>query len=181
MPANSTLKDKSDARGRKDSGDEVTQSEDGEYYDLQYPIIKMIEDYMVMHPVDGKKMTVKLFAEKAGIPLPNLFGVMNGHRWLARSSRELIQKLSDILEIPVFQIYTMCGFITAQDIVPTQSLDKVLDVVYDAMIVDQSVTYRVPGRKAWASWPQDAKLCLVMMYEAYLGKRLQQYASVHVK
>ena len=181
MPVNSTLKDKPDAPRKKDSVDNVTQSEDGDYYDMQYPIIKMVEDYMVMHPVDGKKMTMKVFSEQSGIPLPNLFGIMNGHRWLARSSRELIQKLADILEIPVFQVFTMSGFITAQDVVPTQSLDKVLDVIYDAMLVDQSVTYRVPGKKAWSTWPLDAKLCLCMMYEAYTGKRLQQYASVHVK
>jgi hypothetical protein len=159
------------------------ESEDagGDFYELQYPVIKMIEAYMAKPPNGGKKLTVKAFAEIAGVPFANLTGIINGHRWLARCSRDFIEKLANTLEIPVLQIYTMSGFITAKDVVATQSLDKVLDAIHATMLADQAVSYRVPGYKAWDEWPIDAKLCLCMMYEAYTGKRLQQYAAIHVK
>lgn len=152
----------------------------GEFYAIQYPVIKMIEEFMVRHPVNGKKMTLKVFAEKSQISSTNLMGIMNGYRWLARCNRDLIDNLAAILEVPVLQLFIMSGFISAQDVVITQSLEKSLDLIYEQMILDQAAAYRVPGVDAWNKWPLDAKLCLCMMYEAYTNKRLMRYAAVHL-
>jgi len=152
----------------------------GDFYAIQYPVIKMIDDYMTQHPHDGKKMTIKMFAERSGVSIVNLMGVMNGHRWLARCNRDMIDKLASFLEVPVLQIFIMCGFIRAEDVVITQSLEKSLDLIHEVMMKDQAAAYRVPGIEAWNKWPLDAKLCLCMMYEAYTHKRLMRYAAVHV-
>jgi hypothetical protein len=153
----------------------------GDFYEIQYPVIKMIDEYMVQHPVNGKKMTVKIFSERSGISFTNLSGIVNGYRWIARCNRDLIDKLAAFLEVPVLQIFIMSGFIKAEDVVITQSLDKTLDLIHQQMLVDQAAAYRVPGVEAWSKWPQDAKLCLCMMYEAYTHKRLMRYAAVAVQ
>lgn len=153
----------------------------GSFHEIQEPIIKLIDDYRRLNPVDGKKMTLKQFAERAGIPFANLTGIVNGHRWVARSQRDFIDKLTAILEIPVLQFYSMCGFIKAQDVVATQNLEKTLNLIHQQMSADQSASYRVPAKAAWDAWPVDAKLCFAMLYEAYTSKRLLQYAQIHVK
>ena len=152
----------------------------GDYYSIQYPVIKMIDEYMSRHPVNNKKMTLKMFAEKSQISTVNLMGIMNGYRWLARCNRDLIDKLAAFLEVPVLQIFIMSGFITADDVVVTESLEKSLDLIHGQMMMDQAAAYRVPGIEAWAKWPLDARLCLCMMYEAYTHKRLMRYAVVHI-
>ena len=165
-----------------DANDDTMPPEDvgGEFYAIQYPVIKMIEDYMTQHPVSGKKMTLRTFSELAGIPFVTLSGIMNGHRWIARASRETIDKLGEFLEVPVLQIYFMSGFIEPKDAVSTQSLAKTLDAIHQSMVTDQAASYRVPSAAAWAKWPMDAKLCFCMMYEAYTNKRLMRYAAMHV-
>ena len=153
----------------------------GEFYAQQYPVIKLIEEYMTQHPVNGKKMTIKAFAEIADIPHATLGSIMNGYRWIARSSRDLVEKLAACLEVPVLQIYSMSGFISPSDVVATQSLDKMLNAIHQTMLVDPGAYYRVPSVKAWSQWPIDARLCYCMMYEAYTNKRLMRYAAIHVK
>ena len=154
--------------------------EGGSFHQIQEPIIMLIDDYRRLHPVDGKKMTLKEFAERAGLPFANLTGIVNGHRWVARSQRDVIDKLAAILEIPVLQFYVMCGFIKAGDTVSTLSLEKTLNLIHKQMIADQAVAFRVPAKAAWDAWPMDAKLCFCMLYEAYTNKRLLQYAQIHV-
>lgn len=179
IPKMNKIQDKS-SKTNVNTADLEPEDGGGDFYAIQSSVIQLIEDYMRENPVNGKKMTIKAFAEKSGISVANLQGIISGYRWLARCNRDIIDKLAATLKIPSVQIYIMCGFITAKDFVLTENLDKTLDEVYKKMATSQDALFRVPGKARWDEWPADARLCLAMMYEVYIGKRLLKYATIEM-
>ena len=157
--------------------DELAFSSGGAYFKIQEPLIHLIEDFLQNHPIDGKKMTRKAFCEKADISVPNLTAITNGNRWVAKCSREIIEKIAKTLKIPVLQVYTMSGFIRPEDIAHTTDIDETVDAIYRKMKKDSRMTIRVPSRDVWDAWPMSAKLTVCMMYEALIEKVLLRYAN----
>jgi transcriptional regulator with XRE-family HTH domain len=152
-------------------------SSGGAYFEIQRPLIHLVEEYLLTHPVAGKRMTLKAFCERAGITVANMTAIINGNRWVAKCNRDTIEKLATALEVPVLQIYILSGFITTRDVVSTSSIDETLDAIYRQMARDKRMTYRVPTEAEWRKWPQSAKLSMCMMYEAFIERVLLRYAT----
>lgn len=150
----------------------------GPFYDIQQPLICMIEDYLVDNAVNGKKMLSREFCERADIPVARITAIMHGHHWAAKCGRELLGKLAGILKVPVMQIYVMSGFLAAEDMVYSENLDDTLDKIYSLMRTDTRVSFRAPAKSVWESWPQSAKLSVCMLYEQVLGSVLLRYPVV---
>ena len=159
---------------------EVTQVEDssgGSFFNLQRPLVHLIEEYLATHPVDGKAMTIKTFAELTGISTSNITAILTGTRWAGNSTRETVESLAKVLEIPVLQFYILSGFIKSEDVVLNVNIEETLEAIYRMMLRDKRVSYRVPREEVWATWPMSAKLSMCMMYEALIDKVLLRYAS----
>lgn len=160
-----------------DLGDEMGSNAQGggAFFALQNPLIHLIEEYLLTHPVDGKRMTLKTFSEMSDISVANLTAIVNGNRWVAKSSRETIEKLAKMLEIPVLQVYVLSGFITSDDLVCRTSIDETVDAILRRMSRDKTTAQRLPGEQEWMRWPLSAKISMAMMYEALTEKVMLRY------
>lgn len=169
-----------DVPEREDSEFALDAPEDapgGSFFELQRPLIYLIDEYLATHPVDGRRMTTKTFCERSGVSPSIVTAILNGNRWAAKSNRETIEKLSNFLEIPVIQFYILSGFIKPQDVVYTVNIEESLDAIYRMMRNDKRVSFRVPMEDVWKTWDVSAKLSVVMMYEWGLDRMLLRYAS----
>jgi hypothetical protein len=149
----------------------------GAFFSIQKPLIHLIEEYLLTHPVAGKRMTLKAFCELSGMTVANMTAIINGNRWVAKCNRETIEKLAATLEIPVLQIYIMSGFITTEDVAYSSNINETVNAIYRMMVKDKNMAHRAPTEAVWNTWPMSAKLSVCMMYEAMLGKILLRYAS----
>ena len=158
------------------AGDEETAV--SSYLELQQPLIQQIEEYLLTHPVAGKKMSLKEFCERSGLLMPNMTAIINGTRWAAKSNRDSLEKLASILELPVLQIYILSGFIKAADVVFSTDIDVTLAAIYRTIALDKRLGYRAPSPAVWATWPTSAKLHFCMLYEQCVSKVLFRYANI---
>jgi len=149
----------------------------GPFFELQRPLIHLIEQHLTTNPVDGKRMPIKTFCELAGVSPSNVTAILTGSRWAGNCTRDTVEALSIILEIPVLQFYILSGFIKSEDVVYNVSIEETLQAIYRMMMRDNRVSYRVPREDVWNTWPMSAKLSLCMMYEALTDKVLLRYAS----
>lgn len=157
---------------------EDEKAADNSFFAIQRPFINLVEDYLILHPVEGKKMTLKIFCERAGLTVANVTAIMNGSRWVAKCGRETVKKLAAILEIPVLQIYILSGFITTSDIIFSTNIDETLSAIHRRMMKDGRMINKVPNEAIWNTWPLSAKLSLCMMYEEMIGRVLLRYAEI---
>lgn len=153
------------------------QSSGGAFFTIQRPLIHLIEEYLLTHPVAGKRMTLKIFCEQSGLSVNNMTGIINGNRWVAKCSREIIEKLANFLEIPVLQVFILSGFITTSDMAYTSNIDETVNAIYRSMCKDKRMSFRAPTEAVWNTWPMSAKLSLCMMYEQMIEKILFRYAT----
>lgn len=149
----------------------------GAFFSIQKPLIALIEEYLLTHPVNGKRMTLKAFCEMSGVSVANMTAIINGNRWVAKCSRETIEKLAAALEIPVLQVFILSGFITTPDLVFNVNLEETVQAIYRMMVKDKRMSYRIPIEEVWNTWPMSAKLSVCMLYEALVEKVLLRYAS----
>jgi hypothetical protein len=149
----------------------------GAFFAIQKPLIHLIDEYLLTHLVAGKRMTFKAFCEMSGLSVANMTAIINGNRWAAKCNRDTIEKLAAALEIPVFQIYVLSGFVTAEDVVYKTNIDETVSAIYRKMVKDKRMSYRAPTQDVWDTWPMSAKLALCMMYENMIEKVLLRYAS----
>lgn len=149
----------------------------GAFFSLQKPLIHLIEEYLLTHPIGGKRMTLKAFCEMSGMTVANMTAIVNGNRWVAKCNRDTIEKLAAALEIPVLQVYIMSGFIQTQDVVYSANIDETVEAIYRKMVRDKRMTYRAPTEEVWNTWPMSAKLSLCMMYESLIDKVLLRYVG----
>lgn len=149
----------------------------GAFFSIQKPLIHLIEEYLLTHPVAGKRMTLKAFCELSGMTVANMTAIINGNRWVAKCNRETIEKLAATLEVPVLQIYILSGFITTEDVAYTVNINETVDAIYRKMVRDKRMSFRAPTEAVWDTWPMSAKLSLCMMYEQMIEKVLLRYAS----
>lgn len=160
-----------------DENDGAEESGGGAFFEIQKPLIQLIEDYLLSHPVGGKKMTLKAFGEHSSLNVANLKAIVNGNRWAAKCSREIVKKLAIALEIPVLQVYLLAGFFSAEDVVYSTNIDETVEAIYRKMVKDKRVTFRCPSEVVWNTWPMSAKLSVCMFYEALTEKYLLRYAG----
>lgn len=156
---------------------ESEQTSGGAFLAVQKPLIHLIEDYLLTHPVAGKRMTLKAFCELSGIAVANMTAIINGNRWAAKCSRDTIEKLAAALEIPVLQVFILSGFITTEDMAYTANIEETVSAIYRKMSKDKRMSYRAPVESVWNTWPMSAKLSLCMMYEQMIEKVLFRYAA----
>ena len=156
---------------------EIEGAQGGSFFEIQTPLICMIEDHLLAHPVNNKKMHIKTFCEKSGISIGVMTAILNGNRWVARCSRDTVEKLADALGTSVLQIYLLSGFLKTKDIVFSEGIDKTIEGIYLKMKRDKTVNFRIPLQAEWDSWPLGAKLTICMFYEALIGKALLHYAG----
>lgn len=149
----------------------------GAFFAIQKPLIHLIEEYLMTHLVAGKRMTLKAFCEQSGMTVANMTAIINGNRWVAKCSRDTIEKLASALEIPVFQVYVLSGFITTEDVVYKSNIEETISAIYRMMVKDKRMSYRAPTESVWNTWPMSAKLSMCMMYESMIDKVLLRYAS----
>lgn len=149
----------------------------GAFFAIQKPLIALIEEYLLDHPVAGKRMTLKTFCEMSGVTVANMTAIINGNRWVAKCSRETIEKLAAALQIPVLQVYILSGFITTKDVVFSVNIEETVNGIYRRMVKDTRMNHRAPTQDVWDTWPMSAKLSMCMMYEALVDKVLLRYAS----
>ena len=68
----------------KRNEEHVTAVEDegsgGAFFSIQKPLIALIEEYLLTHPVAGKRMTLKAFCEMSGVTVANMTAIINGNR-----------------------------------------------------------------------------------------------------
>jgi hypothetical protein len=161
----------------KEVGEEISSANQsgGAFFALQNPLLHLIEEYLLTHPVDGKRMTLKTFSEISEISVANLTSIVNGYRWVAKSGRDTIEKLAKTLEIPVLQVYVLSGFITSEDLVCRTNIDETVDAILRKMSRDKTMAQRLPGEQEWMRWPLSAKISMAMMYEALTEKVLLRY------
>ena len=152
-------------------------SHGGSFFSIQTPLISTIEDYLLAHPVNSKKMTIKTFCEKSGIGMGVMTAILNGNRWVARCSRDTVEKLAAALGTSVLQIYLLSGFLKTEDIVFSEGIDETLEAIYRKMRRDKTVNFRIPLQAEWDSWPMSAKLTVCMFYESLIEKVLLHYAG----
>lgn len=153
----------------------------GAFLKKQKNLIYLMDEFRETHPVDGKKMTLSTFADKAGISFYTIKSIVNGHRWAAKADRGTIEKLAAILEIPVIQVFILCEFIKPQDIVFTPNTqDETLNAIYRLMLKDKQMMYRCPAQSDWEKWDVSAKLSLCMMYEMVLERVFLRYATTNI-
>ncbi len=153
----------------------------GDFFEAQRDLISLIDDYRLTHLVENKKMSLKAFAEHAGISVPIITAITNGNRFIANCTRETIEKLAAALEIPVLQIYILCGFIKNEDVVYTANIDSTLEVIYRMMSRDKVMTFKLPQKAVWDTWPKSAKIAFAMMYEDLTSKVLLRYINLPEK
>jgi len=122
-------------------------------------------------------MSLKEFAEYSNISVPIITAITNGNRWAAKTSRETIEKLAKALEIPVMQVYILCGFIKQEDVIYTANIDNTLELVYRQMAKDQLMTHKLPKKEVWDTWPQSAKITVAMMFEDLKNKIFMRYSN----
>jgi hypothetical protein len=158
--------------------DDQGQETSGDFFKLQQDLITLIDDYRMTHQVGGKKMSLKGFSEHSGISVPILTAITNGNRWVAKATRDTVDKLALALEIPVLQVYILCGFIHSEDTVYTGKIKNTLELIYRQMARDTNMTFKLPKKDVWNTWPQSAQLAFVMMYEDLTSKTLLRYASM---
>lgn len=168
-------KDLDAAEMDEDFGDE--QNSGKAFFAIQRPLIHLIEEFLLTHPVAGKRMTLKVFCELSGMTVANMTGIINGNRWVAKCSRDTVEKLAAALEIPVLQVYILSGFIRTTDMAFTTNVEETVNAIYRTMVKDKRMTYRAPIESVWDTWPMSAKLSLCMMYEQMIEKVLFRYAA----
>lgn len=156
---------------------EAEPTSGGAFFSIQKPLIHLIEEYLLTHPVANKRMSLKGFCELSGMTVANMTAIINGNRWVAKCNRETIEKLAATLQIPVLQIYIMSGFITTEDVAYTSNIKETVNAIYRKMVKDKDMAHRAPTEAVWNTWPMSAKLSLCMMYEALVDKILLRYAS----
>lgn len=172
---------KSATRSKKARPSEVVMEEKvsgGAFFAIQQPLIHLVEEYLLTHLVSGKKMTLKTFCERSGMTVANMTAIVNGNRWVAKCSRETIEKLASVLEIPILQLYVLSGFITTSDVIYSTNIDETVSAIFRKMSKDKRMSYRVPSEIIWNTWPMSAKLTVCMMYEQMIEKVLFRYANL---
>lgn len=172
-----TPKSRAKATVERDEYENFEDASGGPFFELQRPLVHLIEEYLATHPVDGKRMQIKTFCEAAGVSPSNVTAIITGTRWAGNCTRDTVEALSNMLEIPVLQFYILCGFIKSEDVVFNVNIEETLDAIYRMMMRDKRVSYRVPRQEVWDAWPMSAKLSMCMMYEALIDKVLLRYAS----
>lgn len=160
-----------------DNDSSHNQSLKHEFYAMQRPLIHLIEEFLLAHPVDGTRMTVKGFCELSGVQPATMSSILNGNRWVAKCGRDTIERLAAILGIPVLQIYIMSGFIQTSDLIYSANVESTLDKIYSDMVKYKGLTHCVPVERVWKTWPTSAKLSLCMVYEQLTETVLFRYAS----
>ena len=158
-----------------DLNDVEPQEDITDVYEKQQQLILEIDEYLITHPVDGKKMTLKDFAQKSELSMSALTAIFNGRRWIGNCNRSTVKKLAAALELPVLQIYILSGFIEPADIVFAESMESRTDFVYTRMRKDKSSSFQVPSRAVWDSWPMSAKVSMCMMYESLSLRAFMNY------
>ncbi|WP_075588218.1 helix-turn-helix domain-containing protein [Rhodoferax antarcticus] len=161
-----------------DEDDEQATEDSGDFFTLQQDLITLIEDFRATHLVDNRKMSLKKFAEYSGISVPILTAITNGNRWAAKTSRETVEKLASALEIPVLQVYILSGFIKNDDVVYTTNIQNTLELIYRQMSKDKNMTYKLPKKSVWNTWPESAKIAFAMMYEDLTNNILLRYITL---
>lgn len=161
----------------EDQGAEAT----GDFFALQQDLITLIDEYRVTHLINNKKMSHKAFSEHSGISVPILTAITNGNRWIAKASRETVEKLALALEIPVLQVYILSGFIKNEDVVYTGNINSTLELIYRQMARDNNMTFKLPKKDVWNTWPQSAQISFVMMYEDLVSRILLRYVTLPEK
>jgi hypothetical protein len=149
----------------------------GSYFSIQKPLIFLIEEYLINHPVGGKRMTLKDFCESSGVSVANMTAIVNGNRWVAKCSRDTIEKLATALDIAVLQVFILSGFISSSDVILKVNEKETVQAIYQKMVKDKRMTFRAPTEEVWETWPMSAKLSVCMMYEALIEKVLLRYAT----
>lgn len=161
-----------------DEDDDQSTDTSGDFFTLQQDLITLIDDFRATHLVDNRKMALKKFSEYSGISVPIITAITNGNRWAAKASRETIEKLAAALEIPVLQVYILSGFIKNEDVVYTTNIDSTLELIYRQMAKDKNMTYKLPKRTVWNTWPNSAKISYAMMYEDLTNNILLRYVTL---
>jgi transcriptional regulator with XRE-family HTH domain len=149
------------------------------YFDLQRDLIALIDDFRAENHINNKKMSLKEFSEHSQISIEIITAITNGHRSVANSNRETIEKLASVLEIPVLQVFILSGLIKNEDVVYTGNIEETLDFVYKQMSDDVNMATKLPQKTVWDSWPQSAKISFVMMYEAITNKIVLNYTKLN--
>lgn len=160
----------------KDGSDDVADG--GAFFATQQPLIQLIEEYLWTHLVNGKKMSLRVFCERSGMTVANMTAIINGNRWVAKCSRETIDMLAAILEIPVLQVFVLSGFFSTKDVIFSANIDETVSAIFRKMAKDKRMSYRCPTEEVWNSWPMSAKLHSCMMYEQMIEKVLFRYAAL---
>ena len=136
-----------------------------------------IDEYFLAHQSNGKRMSIKKFCELADVNPMEMSCIMNGHRWLPRFNRSMIEKIATILEIPVMQVYALSGFIKSEDFVFGSNVNETLNAIYRQILQDKHVSFKAPSEEEWNTWPLSAKLSVCMIYESLIEKKLLRYAD----
>lgn len=153
------------------------QGYENEFYSIQRPLIHLIEEYLLINSVEGKRMTIKRFCELAGVQDATMTAILTGNRWVAKCSRDTVEKLAITLKIPVLQVYIFSGFIQSADMLYSSDVEETVHKIYLSMVKDKRMAYRAPIESVWTGWPISAKLSLCMMYEQLTEKVLFRYAA----
>lgn len=144
----------------------------------QADLIAVIEQHLAELGEDGRAMSVKDFAARAGIHQATISGILSGNRRASTMSRETVQRLAAALRMPVLQFYALAGHIKPDDLIYSASLPDTLASLYRVMRADKAFAGRCPDSATWASWPDSARLAVAMLYEQMSQRRLLQYAQV---
>jgi len=160
-----------------DAFEDPTDDAGGDFFEKQKALIDMVMGYLMANPSGNKRMTLKDFCEVSGLSVATVTAIVNGNRWVAKCSRDTVEKLARVLNISVIQVYFLSGFFAAQDAVFTVGIKETLDLVYLQMTKDRRMGIRCPSQGVWDSWPLSAQLHFVMMYEQLTDQIFLRYAE----
>lgn len=160
-----------------ETSNDESSSETGGFYELQKPLIDLIETYLLENATKGRPMTQRAFSEQVGIHVAKVCAILGGRVRASSMDRGTLEKLAAALQISMFQVYLMSGLIKAEDVMVKSDMDETLSSLYKKMRVDKVYCLRVPSATEWNAWPTSAKLSMSMAYQDAISSRLAKYAS----
>lgn len=141
--------------------------------------VQALQDYFIASlnlKMAKGSWTLEVTADKLAMSVTFLRGILAKRRPLTALKRIHIERLADLFDIPIAQVYFMSGILVREDFLWHTDVESRVNAVYEAMRVDRLWTGFIPSVQIWDGWPLSGRLLLAHLYES--GARTNPVSDV---
>lgn len=145
------------------------------FSERQKELIRRLRLEMVERHIETKDLAVLL-----EISYSHATGILSGDRWVGGCDRKTIELIASFLRVPVVQVYFWSDFLKIEDAILTYGLKERLALTLRKMERDPAMAMIAPSQENWDKTPDQVKLSMTLLYEAYASESLLEHARMEL-